>query len=168
MNVVDVEGRRFAELPADAGSRVDGIPLDEIIRDHRADLTGATRRDEAFERSAAEDSADVRIVTQPLHVGDADHTARELIDRSQLIPRTIPCDVDAGSAADDQPAVAPRVPRRADARLDVVGVGAAVARDEIADRGHGGIGEHARHEVVDPEIQVHVVADAGVDVHALG
>jgi hypothetical protein len=127
VNVVNVEGRRFAELPADAGGRVDGISLDEIIGDHRADLTGATRRDEAFERSAAEDGADVRIVTQPLRVGDADHAARELIDRSQLIPRTIPRDVDAGSATDDEPAVAPRVPRRADAWLNVVGVGAAVA-----------------------------------------
>ena len=96
-------------------------------------------------------------------IGNADRAARELIHRANLDPRAVPRDVHAPAAADDQRAVPAAVPRRAEPRLEVVRVGAAVAADEAVETPEVGIVQRPPVEVVQPQVQIDVVAKPGVE-----
>ena len=136
VDVVDVECRGVRELPSDTDRGVHGIGLNKIVRNHRSNLSGTTRRNETVQTPAAEHGVDIRIIPQQRLIGDANDAAAELVHRTQLKPGTVTGDIQAGTAPNDNATIALSVPRCAQARLQVVGVGPAIASDEAIEADH--------------------------------
>ena len=64
MDVVDVERRRRIHLPSGANRRVQRVGLDEIVRNHRAELPSANSGQVLVQRAAAEDRVGIGEVLQ--------------------------------------------------------------------------------------------------------
>ena len=139
--------------------------MHEVVRNDRAELTRPSRGNNFVERAVAKHGVDIGKETESLRIGDADGTAGELIHGAQLKPRAIAADIETPPAAENQPSGPIRVPGHADPRLQVVAVGAAAATHEAVEAGKLRVGNQSTVEVIDPEVEIDVVAQPRIDAH---
>src|SRR5215204_184773 len=89
VDVINVQRGAVRELPSDTGSGVDGVGLNEIVRNHRSKLSRTACGNEAVQAPSAKHCVDIWVMAKQRLIGNAHDTATELIHRTELKPRTV-------------------------------------------------------------------------------